>query len=70
MIYKVAITETSRKIVAVEAQSQAEAHRRVSDAWEAGEVYLDETDFDGLEVYVMGEANPDETLFKIDRKDV
>lgn len=69
MIYRVAITETKRRLVAVEANTQTEAHRRVTDAWHNGEVMLDENDFEGIEVYVLGEKEDGENLFKVERKD-
>ena len=68
MIYKVAITEIKRRIVAVAADNEIEAKTRVSDAWRTGELLLDENDFEGFEVYVMGEADPDEKLFTVERK--
>lgn len=69
MIYKVAITETKRRLVSVEANTQTEAHRRVTDAWYNGEIMLDENDFEGIEVYVIGEKENGENLFKVERKD-
>ena len=69
MLYKVAVTEIKRRLVAVEANTQTEAHQRVSDAWHNSEFMLDDEDFEGVEVYVMGEANPDEHLLKVERKD-
>ena len=54
MLYKVAITETRRRVVAVDAQSPSEAHQRISDAWRNGEVVLRDEDFEGIEVYVSG----------------
>ena len=68
MIYKVAVTETKRRIVAVDANTETEAKTRTSDAWRTGELLLDENDFDGFEVYVMGEVDPDEKLFRVERK--
>lgn len=69
MVYKVAITETKRRLVGVEAGSMSEAHSRVTDAWRNGEVYLNENDFEGVEVYVVGEMTGNEKLFKVERKD-
>ena len=69
MLYKVAITETRQRIVAVEADSPTIAHQRVSDAWRNGEVMLDDTHFDGMEVYVMGAAENIDGLYKVERKD-
>ena len=48
-IYKVAVMETLRKVVAVEAANEREAHRRVADAWRNGEVILTCEDFAGAE---------------------
>ena len=68
MIYKVAVTEIKRRIVAVAAESEIEAKTRISDAWRTGELMLDDNDFEGFEVYVMGEADPNEKLYKVERK--
>lgn len=54
MLYKVAITETRRRVVAVDARSPSEAHQRITDAWRNGEVILQDEDFEGIEVYVSG----------------
>ena len=69
MVYKVAVTETRRRIVAVEADSTAQAHDRVYDAWRNCEVQLDDTDFEGVEVYVIGEIENAKGLLEIERKD-
>ena len=58
--YKVAVTELLRKIVVVEAKNEAEAHQRVSDAWQNGEYILDGRDFDGAEFHVLGESDGSE----------
>lgn len=55
-LYKVAVTELLRKVVLVEATDEAEAHQRVSDAWQNGEYLLDGKDFDGAEFHVLGES--------------
>lgn len=68
MVYKVAITEIKRRIVAVDADTETEAKTRTSDAWRTGELMLDENDFEGFEVYVMGEADPNEKLFMVEGK--
>ena len=47
-MYKVAVTELLRRIVVVKARSEAEAHRRASDAWQNGE-YLVLGESDGTE---------------------
>lgn len=57
--YKVLITETLQKIVIVEAASEQEAHRRVSDAWKNAEYILDAESFQGVEFHVIGEADGD-----------
>ena len=54
--YRVAVTELLRKVVVVEAESEAEAHQRASDAWQNGEFLLDGRDFDGAEFHVLGEG--------------
>lgn len=69
MLYKVAVTETRRRIVSVEANSAQAAHRRVADAWQNCEVMLDNEDFDGVEFHVDGEIENNNGLFKIERKD-
>ena len=67
-MYKVAITETRRKFVTVDAASPQEAHRRVSDAWQNCEVSLSDNDFEGVEFYVAGEADNNDELFNVERK--
>ncbi len=57
--YKVLITETLQKAVIVEAASEQEAHRRVSDAWKNAEYTLGTDDFQGVEFHVIGEADGD-----------
>ena len=69
MIYKAAITEIRRRIVAVEASTETEAKNRISDAWHNGELLRDENDFEGFEVYINGEADPCDKLFMVERKD-
>lgn len=69
--YLVAVTETRRKVIAVKAGSEKEAKRRASDAWQNGEIILDEQSFEGAEFYVLGDAEPgDGGLQKIDSKDI
>jgi len=58
--YKVLITETLQKTVFVEAASEQEAHRRVSDAWKNSEYILDADSFQGVEFHVMGESDGEE----------
>lgn len=64
MLYKVAITETRRRVVAVDARSPAEAHQRITDAWRNDEVVLQDEDFEGIEVYVSG------TTWNVENKQV
>ena len=68
--FKVAVTEYLRKIVTVEAETESEAHKRVSDAWQNGEYLLDGRDFDGAEFFVIGEADEDSVgnLERVDGK--
>ena len=56
-IYRVAVTETYRKVVSVEAHTEREAHQRVWDAWNNTELILDEDDFAGAEMDVLGEGH-------------
>ena len=69
MIYKVLITETRQRYVSVDAHTLSEAQQRVSDAWHNNEIMLNDNDFEGVEVYVIGEAGPDEHLFKVEAKE-
>ena len=68
--YRVAVTELLRKVVVVEAANEAEAHQRVSDAWQNGEYMLDGKDFDGAEFHVLGESDgtEDKRLEHVDGK--
>ena len=69
--YKVLITETLQKAVIVGAESEQEAHRRVSDAWKNAEYTLGADDFQGVEFHVLGEADGDDgekVLDRIERK--
>ena len=70
-VYKVAVTEILRKIVTVEAGSEAEAHRRASDAWQNGEYLLDGRDSDGVEFHVLGEddGSDEKCLTHVEGKD-
>jgi len=65
--YKVLITETLQKTVIVEAESEQEAHRRVSDAWKNAEYILDADSFQGVEFHVTGEADGDSGEKELDR---
>ena len=67
-IYKVAVMETLRKVVAVEAANEREAHRRVADAWRNGEVILSCEDFAGAEFCVGGEDDGDKRTPRVERK--
>ena len=57
--YKVLVTETLQKAVIVGAESEQEAHRRVSDAWKNAEYTLGADDFQGVEFHVLGETDGD-----------
>ena len=65
--YKVLITETLQKTVIVEAETEAEAHTRVSDAWKNAEYILNEDNFQGVEFHVLGEADGDDGEKNLDR---
>ena len=69
-MFKVAVTEVLRKIVVVEADNEAEAHQRASDAWQNGEYLLDGGDFDGAEFHVLGESDgtDEKDLDRVDGK--
>ena len=54
--YRVMITETRQKAVAVKASSEAEARRRAEDAWRNAECMLRDEDFQGAEFYIIGEG--------------
>ena len=66
-MYKVLITETLQKTVLVEAETEQEAHRRVSDAWKNSEYILDADSFQGVEFHVTGEADGDSGEKDLDR---
>ena len=65
--YKVLITETLQKAVIVGAESEQEAHRRVSDAWKNAEYTVSTDDFQGVEFHVLSEADGDLGDKDIDR---
>ena len=68
--YRVLITETRQKTVAVEAGSEAEARRRAEDAWRNAECILGDDDFQGAEFYITGECvDGVKDITKIDPKD-
>ena len=52
--YRVAITETLRRVVTVAAEDEDDARQRVSDAWRNTEYILEADDFEGVEFYVLG----------------
>ncbi len=68
--YRVAITETYRKVVTVEASSPREAHIRARDAYNNTEITLNETNLEGAEYHVLDETEYTEGKFdSIDRKE-
>lgn len=67
--YAVAITETRRLVVCVEAASEAGAKRRVLDAWRNGEVLLKDHHFDGLAISVIGDAGKNPSLLKVEKEE-
>ena len=69
--YRVLVTETRQKTVAVEAASEEEARRRAEDAWKNAECVLGDEDFQGAEFYVVGEADGLEPgkFMQVERKD-
>ena len=54
--YRVMITETRQKAVAVEAGSEQEARRRAEDAWRNAECVLSDENLQGVECYILGEG--------------
>ncbi len=60
MKYQVKIIETLSRIVEVEADSRDEAWDKVEADWKRSEIVLDEGDFDGHEIYVLGEVKDDD----------
>ena len=70
MIYKVIVTETRQRTVAVEASSKNEARQRVDDAWHNCEFELDSNHFEGVEFYVAGELEGVDNILKVERKDI
>lgn len=53
--YRVAVTEIYRKVVSVPARNRREAHQRAWDMWNNTEILLDFEDFEGAEMYVLGD---------------
>lgn len=66
--YRVAVTETRRRVVTVAASSEQEAHDRVMDAWRNSEISLGEDDFEGVEAYVLAEGDFAGKKDRIERK--
>lgn len=56
MKYQVKIIETLSRIVEVEAQSNDEAWDKVEKMYKKSQIVLDDTDFDGYEIYDLGEV--------------
>lgn len=70
--YKVAVTEIRRRVVLVEGKSEEQAYQRAFDAWYNGEINLEVEDYQGTEIYVVGEMDGSEDekhLERIDSKD-
>lgn len=68
MIYKVIVTETRQRTVAVDANSKSEARQRVDDAWHNCEFELDNNHFEGVEFYVAGVLESTDQILKVERK--
>ena len=68
MVYKVIVTETRQRIVAVEANSRSEAKQRVDDAWHNCEFELDNNCFEGVEFHVAGILDSTENILKVEGK--
>lgn len=60
MKYNVRIIETLSRIVEVEADSRDEAWDKVETQWKHSEIVLDADDFDGYEIYVLGEVKDED----------
>jgi len=58
--YKVAIVETLRRVVTVEAEDEMDAHQKVSDGWHNTKYILDSDYFEGAEFHVLGEASQED----------
>ena len=56
MKYQVKIIETLSRIVEVDAQSNDEAWDKVEKMYKKSQIVLDDTDFDGYEIYCLGEV--------------
>ena len=68
--YKVAVSESLRRIVKVKAKDEDEAHQRVMDAWRNGEITLMAEDFQGAEFYVLGNTDGSESDKRLPEIDV
>lgn len=68
--YRVAITETYRKIVTVEARNAREAHVRTRDAYNNTEIILTPNDFEDAQFFVLEDNEyTDAKTTPIDRKE-
>ena len=56
MKYQVKIIETLSRIVEVDAQSNDEAWDKVEKMYKKSQIVLDDTDFDGYEIFGLGEV--------------
>ena len=59
--FDVEITETLQRTVSVEAVSQEEAEKIVTEAWNNEDYVLDSTDFVGVDFKTVGEQECGET---------
>lgn len=53
--YQVVVTEYLRQNIEIEAESEEKAHEKAMAAWLNGDIRLDGRDYDGGDVYVIGE---------------
>lgn len=58
--FRVAITETLRRVVTVEAADEEDARRKVMDSWKNSEIILVAEDFEGAEFFTVGEGTAEE----------
>lgn len=59
--YNIVITETLRKVVRVEAESKDNAIDKVYDLYSDCDIILGGDDFDGYDIYSLGEGCDDST---------
>lgn len=59
--YNIVITETLRKVVRVEAETEDDAIDKVYDLYSNYDIILGGDDFDGYDVYSLGEGCDDST---------